>query len=175
LIFIPADATWSWTAFWRERSRRLPPAFIHPWPRGLLLAQLTMLYLMNGVYKILGPGWLSGDTLYYVTHDVWWCRWSPDWFPVPFFVTQALTWLVLAWELAFPLLVMHRWGRPVALAFGALFHIGSGVMLNLGMFPVYALCFYLPELPWGAWRDGWTAAVGFFFRRIGKSARSLAK
>lgn len=156
LIFAPSDATWSITAWLRNRRmRNVGPTFIYPWANNLLVLQLTMLYFMNGVYKILGPGWLSGDTLHYVTHDIWWCRWSPDWLPLPFVVTQGVTWLVLAWEIAFPLLIFSKNWRTTALVFGALFHLGSGVSMNLGMFPLYAFCLYLPELPWAAWRDAW--------------------
>ena len=161
LIVAPSDATWSLSSWWRSRregNEDNSPTFIYPWANNLLILQMTLLYFMNGVYKVIGPGWLGGDTLYYVTHDIWWCRWSPDWLPVPFVVTQVITWGVLAWELAFPVLIFSPRWRTLALFFGAMFHIGSGIAMNLGMFPLYALCLYLPELPWAMWRERLTGA-----------------
>lgn len=152
LIWAPCDATWSWAA--RQRGDR-EPTFIFPWALRLLFLQLTILYTMNGVYKIIGPGWADGETLYYVSHDICWSRFPADYLPLPFALTRLVTWTILAWELGFPLLILSRRTRPWALAFGAFFHIASGVTMNICMFPLYALCFYLPELPLAAWRDAW--------------------
>ena len=43
------------------------------------------------------------------------------------------------------------------IAYGAvvdfvLFHVETGLHLELAMFPLYALCFYLPLVPWERWR-----------------------
>ena len=67
---------------------------------------------------------------------------------MPLWLTRAGAWLVLAWELSFPLLVLRPAARWVALGLGAAFHIHTGLNLELGLFPLYALCFYLPLLPW---------------------------
>jgi hypothetical protein len=45
----------------------------------------------------------------------------------------------------------------VTLCFGALFHIGIWITLELGFFPPYMLCLYLPLLPWERWADRWRA------------------
>ncbi len=162
LIFAPADAVWSQACRWWKRSSEKPHpnplprgegTYIYPWAQRLLFVQLTLLYFMNGVYKLMGAEWFAGDTLYYVSHDIWWSRLSADWMPAHYLVLRAVTWSVLAWEITFPIAVLSKRWRPWALAIGAAFHILSGVTLNLGIFPLYALCFYLPELPWGRWRD----------------------
>ncbi len=160
LIFAPADAVWSRAASWRRRnSSERRPAYIHPWALRLLFVQLVLLYFMNGVYKLLGPEWFAGDTMYYVSHDAWWSRWSADWLPMHYLLLRLVTWSVLAWELSFPLAVLSTKWRAWTLAIGAAFHVGSGIMLNLGMFPLYALCFYLPELPWERWIDSWNRSA----------------
>lgn len=147
LIFAPADAVWSLKS-WQARRAPAEPTFIYPWAQRLLFVQLVLLYFMNGVYKLFGAEWFEGDTIYYVSHDLWWSRLSADWLPVHYLVLRLATWGVLAWEVTFPLAVLSRRCRPWALAIGAAFHVLTGLTLSLGVFPLYALCFYLLELPW---------------------------
>jgi hypothetical protein len=157
LVFAPADAVWSLKSHCQNQKNDQHPTFIYPWAQRLLFVQLTLLYFMNGVYKLFGTEWFEGDTLYYVSHDIWWSRLSADWAPVHYLVLRIVTWSVLAWEITFPLAILSRRYRPWALALGAMFHVLTGMTLNLGVFPLYALCFYLPELPWGNWRAAlWT-------------------
>lgn len=148
LIFAPADAVWVLGAPRKQPAHNEQPAFIYPWALRLLFIQLVLLYFMNGVYKLFGTEWFSGDTLYYISHDIWWSRLSADWVPVHYLVLRVATWGVLAWEVTFPLAIVSRRYRPWALAIGATFHVLTGLTMNLGVFPLYALCFYLPELPW---------------------------
>jgi hypothetical protein len=42
----------------------------------------------------------------------------------------------------------------LTLGLGVLFHLGTGLVLKLGPFPLYMLCFYLPLLPWERWFPG---------------------
>jgi hypothetical protein len=106
--------------------------------------QLVLIYFMNGVYKLFGPEWRDGTVMHYVLNDVGWARWS---LPLPLWLTRGMSWFVLAWELSFPLLVLRPRSRWVALGLGATFHVVTGLNLELGLFPLYALCFYLPLLP----------------------------
>jgi hypothetical protein len=119
--------------------------FVYPWPLRLLFVQIVLIYFMNGVYKLFGPEWRDGTVMHYILSDVGWARWS---LPLPLWLTRAGAWLVLTWELSFPLLVLWPASRWVAFGLGAVFHIHTGLNLELGLFPLYALCFYLPLLPW---------------------------
>lgn len=152
LMLCPCGAAWSVTSLWRRRRLETNvTVFVTPWALRLIFLQMVAIYFMNGVYKLFGTGWQAGDSLYYVMHDISWSRWPADWTPVPFVVTKALTWLVLGWELAFPLLVFIPSTRKAALWLGVLFHVGTGVSMQLGPFALYALCLYLPLVPWESW------------------------
>ena len=70
---------------------------------------------------------------------------------LPLWALQAMTWSVLVWEVSFPIMILHPWSRVVALIFGALFHFGILFSMELGFFVPYALCLYLPLLPWERW------------------------
>jgi len=131
----------------------LTPVFISPWALRLLFIQLALIYFLNGFYKLVGPHWRAGDVLQSVLGNVQWARWSFAQLPVPYPLVQALTWLVLFWELLFPLLVAMRPFRNLTLWVGVLLHIGLAVSLQLGLFSCYMLCLYLPLIPWERWAN----------------------
>jgi hypothetical protein len=155
LMLCPCGAVWSLDAWLRRRRRGSGPFLVHPWPVRLLLVQLACIYFRNGLHKVVGHDWMVGDSLYYVLGDLTLARWSYAWLPVPYLLTRLLTWLVMAWELLFPVLLLWRRLRLPVLCFGAALHLGIWACLELGGFAPYMLCLYLPLLPWERWADRW--------------------
>ncbi len=147
LMLCPCGAAWSVDA-WRRRQREVGPAFVWPWVLRLLFVQLVFIYFMNGLYKLAGSGWLEGNSLYYVLGDLSLTRVSAEQVAIPLVLTQIATWLVLAWEVTFPVLVLFRRTRNLALWFGVAFHVGIFASMELGGFVPYILCLYLPLVPW---------------------------
>ncbi|MSQ95156.1 MAG: hypothetical protein EXR98_11455 [Gemmataceae bacterium] len=151
LMLCPCGAAWSIDALFR---RRTGPVYVYPWPICLLFAQMIFMYWMNGLYKLFGETWTKeGTSLYYVMGDVVLTRFSQKSVPlsqeVYLQITQMMTWSILAWEVSFPLLVIFKWPRRFALFAGVMFHLGIFASMELGGFVPYALCMYLPFLPWG--------------------------
>lgn len=177
LLLSPCGAAWSVDSWLRRRrSGNTEPVFIHPWPLRLLFVQMTFIYFVNGMFKLSGQDWRSGASLYYVLGDLTLARWSYAQVPLPYPLTRLLSWTVLGWEVGFPLLMAlpwlalglyHtlriapalgeplvtslRWLRVIALCFGASFHLGIWLAMELGMFAPYMLCLYMPLLPWERW------------------------
>jgi hypothetical protein len=152
LMLCPCGAAWSIDRLLQRRQQgSSAPTYVWPWPLRLLFIQLCLIYFMNGLYKITSASWLEGDSLYYVLCDLTLTRFSIAELPIPFLVAQISTWLVLAWELSFPVLVLFRQTRWLALWFGVVFHVGIFVTMELGGFAPYVLCLYLPLLPWDRW------------------------
>ncbi len=150
LLLSPCGAVWSVDAWLR---RRQPQAVcVYPWPLRLLWLQLVLIYFCNGLYKVSGRDWLQGNSLYYVLADLSLARVSYAQFPVPLFLMRLGTWVVLAWELGFPLWVALPWTRRPALWFGVAFHLGIWLLMEIGGFAPYMLTLYLPLLPWERWR-----------------------
>jgi hypothetical protein len=153
LMLSPCGAVWS-IDHWRQRlaSRGAlasgAPVFVHSWPLRLLMVQMVLMYFSNGMFKLSGETWWSGTSLYYVLADLTLARWSYAQVTVPFWLTKCLTWLVLVWEAGFPLWVALPWTRRAAFLFGVAFHLGIGLSMELGFFAPYALCLYLPLVPW---------------------------
>jgi hypothetical protein len=146
LMLTPCGAAWS-----LMRPRGLPKgisASVYPWALRLIFLELIIMYFFNGIYKLLfGPQWQSGRVLHHVLHTPGWARWSPP-MDLPLWLTAGVTYFVLAWEVFFPVLVLVKSTRFAALAIGASFHLITFFNLEIGPFGLYALCMYLPLLPW---------------------------
>jgi hypothetical protein len=157
LMLSPCGAAWSVDALLlrrRHAGQHPCPTYVWPWPLRLLFIQLVLMYFMNGLYKATGANWLEGDSLYYVLCDITLTRFSIADLPIPFVLVQVMTWLVVTWELTFPVLVLFARTRWLALLFGAAFHLGIFATMELGGFVPYVLCLYLPLLPWDRWLGG---------------------
>lgn len=147
LVFLPTDGCWAVRPHPAARAAA-GPVLVRPWPIRLLLVQLVVMYFMNGTYKALGPAWRDGSVMYYVAHSPSWAHFSADYLPLPYDALKVLAWVTVLWELSFPLLILVSWARAAALWLGVLFHVGTLVHLEVGLFPMYALCYYVPFVPW---------------------------
>jgi hypothetical protein len=83
-------------------------------------------------------------------------RFPATFWPFPFEVTQILTWVIVSWELFFPVLVCVPRLRTATLILGVVFHVGLAITMEINMFAPYMLCLYLPLVPWERWADGST-------------------
>jgi hypothetical protein len=149
LMLCPCGAVWSIDSLWTSTTRKQVRIFVHPWPIRLIFLQMIFIYFMNGVYKLMGPNWLDGQSLFWVLGDVVLTRFSPYMLQIPLWLGRVMTWTVLAWEVSFPVLALWKWSRRAALIMGVLFHLGIFATMELGGFVPYALCMYLPLIPWG--------------------------
>jgi hypothetical protein len=146
LMLSPAGAAWSLDRLRSGRKDRV--TYISPWPLRLLFVQLVAIYFFSGLHKLANPEWRCGETLHYILGDLALARWPAAQQFIPVALTRLATWAVLAWEIAFPLLVLLPRARVPALLMGVLFHVALGLSVELGFFPLYILCLYLPLLPW---------------------------
>ena len=48
------------------------------------------------------------------------------------------------------LILLPRLRKPT-LILGIIFHLGTGLLLQIGAFPLYMICLYLPLAPWERW------------------------
>jgi hypothetical protein len=145
LALSPCGVVWSVDSWLRAKPK---PVLVHPWPLRLLFLQMTLIYFCNGLHKLVGYDWPMGKSLYWVLGDLTLARWSMAWFALPYALTRVLTWLVLGWEVLFPLLVLWRRTRVATLWLGVMFHLGTLISMEIGSFALSMLCLYLPLVPW---------------------------
>jgi hypothetical protein len=149
LAITPCGAVWTLPRWLRKRASE--PTYVQGWPLHLLLIQLATIYFVNGAYKMTSNQWQSGVLMHYVMGNLAWTRISYAMLPLPLPLLQLQTWIVLLWEACFPLLIILPRTRTPALLLGILFHVGTGVLLQIGAFPLYMICLYLPLAPWEKW------------------------
>ena len=115
---------------------------------GYLGAQLVLSYLISGWVKVANPDWRSGQALsdvfrfsaYPVSEDL--RRWADR--PR---VLLAMSWAVIAFELAFPLTLLSRETLIVGLAVAATFHLANAALFGLNRFFWTWLAVY-PAILW---------------------------
>lgn len=150
LVVAPSDATWSWASRRRGDASGVarPTVLIYPWPLQLLYVQMTAIYFMNGLFKVFGEEWRSGEALVTLLGNSGWIRWPVVETHLPTWALRVATWFVVVWELGFPFLMRRSATRNATLWIGVAFHFGTVVTMRIGMFAAYMLCFYLMFVPW---------------------------
>ena len=84
----------------------------------VLLVHLVCVYFFSGVYKLLSPAWQTGYMMYFVNHDLAWSLLPNVTRGLPVVFDRLATWVTLAWELGFPVLIAFRRTRAATLWLG---------------------------------------------------------
>jgi hypothetical protein len=140
LLWAETGRVWSLDARWLGPAL---PASQPAWPLRLMQAQVAIVYLSSGLYKLASPVWRDGTAVHWalnlnIFHRMPW--------PLPAQLAPLevlLTWGTLAFELSFWLLVLFRRTRPLALVGGIALHAGLFATLELGPFSVVMVASYV--------------------------------
>jgi amino acid transporter len=145
LMFAPAGAALSLDRLIRRRLGREGPELQprRPWAQRMIQIQVALLYLVAFWWKSMGPAWVNGTALYYVSHLAEIRR-----FPVPGWLQQPallklFTWLTLALEFSLGVLIWFKELRYPLLAMGAVFHLCLEYSLNVPIFQWDVLSAYV--------------------------------
>jgi hypothetical protein len=152
-LFLPLDRYWSFDAALDPRPRDRPHPLI---PFLAMRLQIASLYVFAGLFKLATPAWTSGVALAWSLQDnvfggrdtgVFLAANAP-------YLLYALNYLVVAFQLAFPLLVYSPWRndvtRGVAIGAAAAMHFSFIFCLNIDGFPYVCLTMLLLLVP-----DAW--------------------
>ncbi len=147
LCLVPSGAALSLDALRRARAR-VPPPTVPAVAHRLIQLQLCVMYAMTALAKAEGSQWWAGTALTYALA-------APHFQRLPA-LSDALarsgvaqlgfmvaTWLTLAWEAAFPVLVWFRRSRPLMLWAGVFVHGGIFLLMTVGSFSPASLWAYL--------------------------------
>lgn len=175
LMLCPCGAVWSLDRRMSHGRKGVDDSntvFVAPWPLRLLFVQMAVIYFMGGIYKACFEPWRDGSAMYSHMANLAWTRVPYEWLPWPQLILPAATWITLTWEVGFPVLVFVRATRNATLWLGVLFHVGTGLLFQIGVFPLYMLCFYLPLVPWERFFPG---EAGSLPKASGPTAISVLK
>jgi hypothetical protein len=118
------------------------------WPLRLIQIQIALVYASSGLFKLLGYTWRDGSAIHFTTtqnvyariFDVYTFPASLDW------TLTLLTYSTLCWELTFPLLMLNRTTRKLALLMGIGVHLGIWLLMEVGPFSWMMLASYVAFL-----------------------------
>lgn len=109
----------------------------------LMQIQLCVVYAYSGLEKLKGTRWWDGSALWDVLSMGNLQRWDLSFvahFPI---VLAAMVYVVLIWEIYFPVLVWVPRLRLPMLLFGVLMHIGIFLFMNLPSFGFMMISLYI--------------------------------
>ena len=150
LLFLAAVNTGAYFSLGSGRGRfRWAPvvrqglAVAHNFGVLLVLAQLSMLYLSTGLYKMMGELWQQGTALYYVLRvdEYSWPPLAQSVYQNPYLVVFG-TYGTMMFEVMFTPALFSRWLRYVTIVAGTALHVGIGVLMGLVTFAWSMLAVY---------------------------------
>jgi len=133
----------AWLAGRRANGSRAATRTDSIWPLRLIRFQVAYIYLNTGLWKLLGDAWRDGSTIHYVLGLNGFQRFPID---IPAAYQWALTlgtYVTLAWEIGFAILILLPWTRALVIATGIALHLGLWFTLELGPFSPIMLASYI--------------------------------
>lgn len=141
-----AGEVWSVDAWLKKRRQSgfsvMPKAF-PIWPVRLMQILFAFIYFGAGITKIQTPEFFSGEQMRYWMLSNWNYsnpigEWMAMWSPILLFSAY----ITVLWETMFSVLVWRPRLRIFVLAIGAMFHLGTWVLLGLRIFPLVCIFSY---------------------------------
>ncbi|MGH8548022.1 MAG: HTTM domain-containing protein [Methylococcales bacterium] len=126
------------------------------WPLRMIQMQLALVYFISGWVKFHSPEWLNGTILQTVLIHPEYSRWNFNGLMnQPYFLKglQVAAFIILWWEILFPVLILFRTTRIVAIATGLIFHGALLIFMHLRLFSVIMLILYIAWMPAHFFRD----------------------
>jgi vitamin K-dependent gamma-carboxylase len=149
MVVLPVGGLWSVDA-WR---RGAPVQTVPAWALALLRFQVGCVYFFGGVAKLKGDWLLRAQPLKI---------WLPAAQDVPLLgpllrlpqTPWIMSWTGALYDLSIPFLLLHARTRPAAYAAVVIFHTATGMLFNIGMFPLFMVGASLLFLP-PSWPRRW--------------------
>lgn len=108
--------------------------------------QLSLIYVLSGFDKLISEPWRSGDAVFSIVNLEYFINphltisLSQGWFII-------IAWMIILFELFFPVLVWFKGFRAYALVLGIIFHLGIIVVLSLPDFGILMILTYSLFIP----------------------------
>jgi hypothetical protein len=134
LVLAETGEVWSVDAWLRRRRGETAVRAVKIWPLRLFRAQVAIIYFFTGFYKFQDVHWRDGSAMHYVMNNLIFRRFPidpPTWVDP---LLTLLTYVTLAWELAFPFMLFNRYTRRAVLLLGLVMHVGMWSVMEIGPF-----------------------------------------
>lgn len=156
LSLAPTGAAWS-----LDSRRKASPSFLdhvllsERWVLLLMQIHICYIYCSTGLAKLEGKYWIQGDALDIVLQNIRLRRWDLSFMttqPIWQKILRVVTWIVLFWEISFPLLMLSKLTRYFALIIGVAVHLGIILLMKVHWFGYIMLASYIIFIP-ESWFD----------------------
>ncbi len=173
-IFLPWGRVWSIDSIWKEKPANYRHVSVGSF--GMLL-QFLAIYFVSALCKT-GSMWREdGTALYYALHLDQLTRplgiWLSDFHGFMEFVTVYVWWLELLGPFLLIAPFLNKWLRTIAALQIAVFHVGTGFTMMLGVFPWIGTFAMLSLMPPELWRKVETQFVNWGW--FGQFGQTMAK
>lgn len=146
LTLSSAGEVWSvdaWLKKRRQSSFSVMPKAFPVWPVRLMQILFAFIYFGAGITKIQTQEFFSGEQMRYWMLSNWNYsnpigEWMAMWSPILLFSAY----ITVLWETMFAVLVWRPRLRIAVLVIGAIFHLGTWVLLGLRVFPLICIFSY---------------------------------
>lgn len=164
-VFMPLARRWSLTSVVRHKLKKPDLPLGTDFGARLIQLELAYVYISSFIAKVSNSRWRSGIALRDVLSSPVFAEWPAylGWFPIVAF----LTYMTLAFEIGFPLLVWFKKLRPWFLLWGIAFHAGIDALMIIPMFSMVMIVCYPAYLT-----DGETVAM---FRALRSPRETLRR
>lgn len=106
--------------------------------------QIAMMYAVAGIYKLTGEKWLDGTALMYIFYNPdYSLSFLSGWMGQQLWLIYTVTYVTLAFQLLFPVLVWFIPIRKYILWTGSLFHISIALYMGIFDFGIIMLIMYM--------------------------------
>lgn len=117
--------------------------FFHHLAHYSIWLQIAILYLVSGVWKLKGDLWLDGSAMFLtLSFKEFGFPWIANSLKNNTIFLQLLTWVVLAYQVLFIVLIWFKPIRKWALLFGAAFHISIIFLIGITDFGLFMIASY---------------------------------
>ncbi len=133
-------------------------------------AQICMIYVASGLYKAQGAQWQDGTAIYYpmqLSHYRPW-PWLADVLVQNSLMVTAVTYFSVFIQLFFPLMLLQRWTRVLAICGVFAMHTGIAVAMGLPFFSLFIMagdCLFVRDATFRAIQRRLRASLG---RAVGR-------
>ena len=162
-----------------EALPRIPTWISNPLHNAAVLLcgyQIMVVYVVSGLYKAQGSEWMDGTALYYaMTVDVFMVHPHLSQFVWQSTLVVGVGTFLSVWvQVLFPLLVLWRPTRIIALLFLLGMHFGIGLFLGLWPFSLPMMALDLMFVRDSTWQSviAWTARIATNVRRSNRTRTS---
>lgn len=125
----------------------------------LIVHQVVMVYVASAFWKVQSPLWRDGTAVYYPLQTEAYSPWFDLLHPLTSsaLVVHAATWSAIGIQLLFPVALLYRPTRALALVAVTGMHLAIGVLMGIMYFSLVMIAVDMMLISDGTWR--WLAAT----------------